>query len=118
MDKTQLSVSAFGGQDMTTVNINKGDIFIGRGDLIHAGMPYDTFNVRLHMYFDYPKCGRSSGAKRGSPPKTHFRTLGGEGGPMGERPLLLTHEEPADAFRTNRRSVPSYTIPTFGRGTK
>ena len=58
MNKTQLSVSAFGGPDMTTVNINKGDVFIGRGDLIHAGMPYDSFNIRLHMYFDYPKCGR------------------------------------------------------------
>jgi len=111
----------------------------------------------------------SSGAKRGSPPKTHFRTLGGGGEglwaqdhdsnfqsiastealpaleyihnahlyrkengfyrifrmnhnafsdlalyggggrPWCERPVLLTHEEPADACRTNRRSVPSST---------
>ena len=58
MDKTQLSVSAFGDSEMTTVTLNKRDVFIGRGDLIHAGMSYDSFNVRIHMYFDFPRCGR------------------------------------------------------------
>jgi len=32
--------------------MKKGDVFIGRGDLPHAGASYDEFNARLHMYFD------------------------------------------------------------------
>ena len=60
MDKTELSVSAFGGTEMTTVKMNRGDVFIGREDLFHAGMAYESFNVRLHMHFDFPRCGRKA----------------------------------------------------------
>ena len=32
--------------------IKRGDLLIGRGDLIHAGCPYPVRHVRLHWYFD------------------------------------------------------------------
>jgi hypothetical protein len=35
-----------------TVHLNKGDVFIGRGDLIHAGDDYPDSNLRCHLYGD------------------------------------------------------------------
>jgi hypothetical protein len=32
--------------------IARGDVLIGRGDLVHAGNSYDKDNFRLHYYFD------------------------------------------------------------------
>lgn len=34
--------------------LNKGDMLIFRGDLIHAGSAYDVENIRLHVYLDSP----------------------------------------------------------------
>jgi hypothetical protein len=38
----------------TTLELEKGDIFIFRGDLIHAGSRYEHDNVRIHTYLDSP----------------------------------------------------------------
>jgi hypothetical protein len=35
-----------------TVNYNKGDILVMRGDVIHCGASYSEWNVRLHFYHD------------------------------------------------------------------
>jgi hypothetical protein len=32
--------------------LQPGDILIFRGDLVHAGAPFDTFNVSIHVYLD------------------------------------------------------------------
>ena len=29
--------------------LNEGDVFVGRGDLMHAGAAYDKYNVRLNF---------------------------------------------------------------------
>jgi len=34
--------------------LDKGDMLIFRGDLIHAGSAYDEENIRLHVYLDSP----------------------------------------------------------------
>lgn len=36
----------------TILYLNKGDILLFRGDLIHAGSDYDIDNIRLHLYLD------------------------------------------------------------------
>lgn len=59
MPKTKLTV--FTQNKEKTINMNEGDLFIGRGDLIHAGAAYDIDNVRLHWYADYPDNGRREG---------------------------------------------------------
>jgi len=50
-DGTKLIVND-NGYHLTTVYLNRGDIFVGRGDCLHAGAPYDLDNVRIHYYFD------------------------------------------------------------------
>lgn len=52
-----------GGKDCEDVDpirlhYNAGDIVIFRGDLTHAGAPFDHNNVRLHMYLDNPSVTR------------------------------------------------------------
>ena len=42
-----------------TVNLNKGDLFIFRGDLIHAGSEYKHENIRIHAYMDSPLIHRT-----------------------------------------------------------
>ena len=37
-----------------TLKLKKGDIFVFRGDLVHAGSSYDKDNIRLHAYLDSP----------------------------------------------------------------
>ena len=41
-----------------TIYINKGDVIIFRGDLVHAGAEYYSENVRLHAYIDSVKYKR------------------------------------------------------------
>ena len=41
-----------------TIEMNSGDIFIFRGDLVHAGSSYDIDNYRLHAYMDSPYAPR------------------------------------------------------------
>lgn len=41
-------------QGREEIILNKGDILIGRGDLIHAGGSFDEMNLRVHYYWDYP----------------------------------------------------------------
>ena len=36
--------------------LNVGDVFVGRGDLMHAGAAYDKHNVRLHFYVTHNLC--------------------------------------------------------------
>ena len=52
-DDTKLVVRTKRGKRQVIV-LNKGDLFIGRGDLIHAGSGYEIMNIRLHWYVDYP----------------------------------------------------------------
>ena len=40
----------------TVVMLDAGDVFVGRGDLIHAGASYDEHNVRLHFYILHNGC--------------------------------------------------------------
>jgi len=51
-----------GPDEMETVLMDEGDLFIGRGDCKHAGEEYKDFNVRIHIYMDsipVKRCGRS-----------------------------------------------------------
>ena len=50
-DNTKLVVLINGKEEVIT--LNKGDLFIGRGDLIHAGAAYKRWNIRLHWFVDY-----------------------------------------------------------------
>ena len=50
-DNTKLVVLIDGKEEVIT--LNKGDLFIGRGDLIHAGAAYKRWNIRLHWFVDY-----------------------------------------------------------------
>ena len=36
--------------------LNEGDVFVGRGDLLHAGAAYKKHNVRLHFYITRNLC--------------------------------------------------------------
>jgi ectoine hydroxylase-related dioxygenase (phytanoyl-CoA dioxygenase family) len=40
------------------LELQPGDILIFRGDLVHAGSDYDTYNYRIHTYLDSPKINR------------------------------------------------------------
>ena len=42
-----------------TVNMNKGDAVIFRGDLVHAGADYSSLNIRIHAYLDSPMVDRT-----------------------------------------------------------
>ena len=42
----------------TTVHLNKGDVLVFRGDLLHAGAEYYNENIRLHAYIDSKKYTR------------------------------------------------------------
>ena len=44
------------------VNLDKGDVLIFRGDLIHAGAAYTRRNVRLHTFIDSTHISRQSNA--------------------------------------------------------
>ena len=59
-DDTKLVVRTKRGKRQVVV-LNKGDVFIGRGDLIHAGSGYEIMNIRLHWYVDYPDNKRDVG---------------------------------------------------------
>lgn len=37
-----------------TLHLDKGDVFVFRGDLVHAGSDYDQDNIRLHAFLDSP----------------------------------------------------------------
>lgn len=37
---------------MQTLSLNKGDLLLFRGDLVHAGASYEKANCRLHCYLD------------------------------------------------------------------
>jgi hypothetical protein len=50
MDNTTIFV-----QDDQEISIPKGCLFMGRGDLLHAGSSYENKNVRLHFYLDSAK---------------------------------------------------------------
>lgn len=49
-------------EDVVPVRLhyNAGDMVIFRGDLTHAGAPFDHNNVRLHVYLDHPSVKRPS----------------------------------------------------------
>jgi hypothetical protein len=40
------------GYRQSEIKINAGDLFVGRGTLIHNGMSYKEENLRIHWYFD------------------------------------------------------------------
>lgn len=41
------------------VELDPGDVFLFRGDLVHAGAVYQEINYRLHFYLDSPKIIRN-----------------------------------------------------------
>ena len=43
---------------LETLLLNRGDILVCRGDVLHAGASYDIANVRIHYYFD-PNIGEA-----------------------------------------------------------
>ena len=55
-DGTELPIYPFDkGGERETVKLNKGDVFVGRGDVIHVGAQYDELNIRIHFYIDSPR---------------------------------------------------------------
>lgn len=42
----------------TIINMDPGDIFIFRGDTVHAGSNYEVSNYRIHAYMDSPSIPR------------------------------------------------------------
>jgi hypothetical protein len=55
MDHTSIIVHDKQTLQDREIAIPKGSLFIGRGDLIHAGNKFENDNVRLHFYWDYEK---------------------------------------------------------------
>jgi len=47
------------------IRLNRGDALVFRGDLVHGGAAFDTFNARLHVYLDNNKGQRE-------PNRTHL----------------------------------------------
>lgn len=58
-DDTKLVVLTENGLEIIT--LNRGDLFIGRGDLVHSGSEYECMNIRLHWYIDYDDNKRDLG---------------------------------------------------------
>lgn len=58
-DGTKLVVLTKDG--LKIITLNAGDLFIGRGDLVHSGSEYDCMNIRLHWYIDYDDNQRGIG---------------------------------------------------------
>jgi len=55
-DGTELPIYPFHkGGERETVKLNEGDVFVGRGDVIHVGAQYDELNIRIHFYIDSPR---------------------------------------------------------------
>ena len=54
-DGTRLPYYPFdrGGQ-REIAELNAGDVFVFRGDLVHVGAEYDSLNIRIHSYVDSP----------------------------------------------------------------
>ena len=53
---TELPIYPFHkGGERETVKLNEGDVFVGRGDVIHVGAQYDELNIRIHFYIDSPR---------------------------------------------------------------
>jgi len=54
-DGTQLPIYPFHkGGEREIVELNAGDAFVFRGDLIHIGAEYSSLNIRIHCYIDSP----------------------------------------------------------------
>jgi hypothetical protein len=52
---TRLPIYPFGkGGEREIVELNAGDVFLFRGDLIHIGAEYTSLNIRIHCYIDSP----------------------------------------------------------------
>lgn len=43
------------------IMLNAGDVLLFRGDLVHAGAPFERFNMRLHLYLDHANVERVKG---------------------------------------------------------
>jgi hypothetical protein len=54
-DGTKLHIYPFDrGGECAMRQLNKGDVLVFRGDLIHFGAEYDRLNIRIHSYIDSP----------------------------------------------------------------
>ena len=54
-DGTKLHIYPFDrGGECEMRRLNKGDVLVFRGDLIHFGAEYDKLNIRIHSYIDSP----------------------------------------------------------------
>lgn len=56
--KNSIGYSSLIKINKTILSLDKGDMFIFRGDLVHAGASYDKENIRLHAYLDSFLCPR------------------------------------------------------------
>ena len=52
MNNTKMIVFDERKNEKIEIILNCGDVFIGRGDLLHAGASYEVVNLRLHFYID------------------------------------------------------------------
>jgi len=52
MNNTKMIVFDEVLEKQVEIILNCGDVFIGRGDLLHAGASYEDVNLRLHFYID------------------------------------------------------------------
>lgn len=54
-DGTRLPIYPFDkGGEREVVELDAGDVFVFRGDLIHCGAEYTGLNIRIHVYIDSP----------------------------------------------------------------
>ena len=54
-DGTRLPIYPFDrGGERDVVELNAGDVFLFRGDLVHIGAEYRSLNIRIHSYIDSP----------------------------------------------------------------
>ena len=54
-DGTRLPYYPFDrGGKRELAELNAGDVFVFRGDLIHVGAEYHSLNIRIHSYLDSP----------------------------------------------------------------
>jgi hypothetical protein len=52
---TRLPIYPFDkGGEREIVELNAGDVFLFRGDLVHVGAEYMSLNIRIHCYIDSP----------------------------------------------------------------
>ena len=52
--RDEYAVAGCGDVARVDLHLNKGDVLVFRGDLLHAGARYERKNIRIHAYVDHP----------------------------------------------------------------